>query len=44
MMNLANYLALVNWEMGTYIIGFFFVVCAVLVLVVLKMIFGGKKE
>ncbi len=43
-MTLANNLALVNWEMGTYIIGFFALVCVALIFVVLKMIFGGKKE
>ncbi|MDR9457166.1 MAG: hypothetical protein RI572_07125 [Salegentibacter sp.] len=44
MMTLANNLALVNWELGTYIIGFFVVVCAALIFIVIKMIYGDKKE
>lgn len=43
-MTLANKLALVNWELGTYIIGFFVVVCAALIWIVIKMIYGGKEE
>ncbi|MGY5847639.1 hypothetical protein ACW6QP_09480 [Salegentibacter sp. HM20] len=36
--------ALVNWEMGTYIIAFFFVVCAGLVLIVFNMMNEKKDE
>jgi phosphatidylserine synthase len=42
-MNLISNPALVNWEMGTYIIAFFFVVCAGLVLVVFSMM-NEKKD
>ena len=43
-MTIANNLALVNWEMGTYIIGFFALVSAALIFIVIKMIYGDKKE
>lgn len=41
-MILAEKLALVNWEMGTFLIGIFFVVCAALILIILKMAGKGK--
>lgn len=41
-MVLAEKLALVNWEMGTFLIGMFFVVSALLILLVLKMVNKGK--
>ncbi|WP_255351549.1 hypothetical protein [Salegentibacter sp. Hel_I_6] len=43
-MNILNTIALVNWEMGTFLIGMFFVVCAGLVLIVLNMMNSGKDR
>ncbi|SFF63039.1 hypothetical protein SAMN04488033_102126 [Salegentibacter agarivorans] len=43
-MNLFDTIALVNWELGTFLIAMFFVVCAGLVLIVLNMIGSGNAK
>jgi hypothetical protein len=43
-MKLLDSLALVNWGMGTFLIGVFAVVCIALVLVVLNMMNSDKKK
>ncbi|WP_262894739.1 hypothetical protein [Salegentibacter maritimus] len=43
-MKLLNTIALVNWEMGSFLIAIFGVVCVGLILIVLNMINGGKDK
>jgi hypothetical protein len=43
-MKLLDTIALVNWEMGTFLIAIFAVVCAGLVLIVINMIKSGKDK
>ncbi|SHG41722.1 hypothetical protein SAMN05444483_11184 [Salegentibacter echinorum] len=43
-MTLFDSLALVNWGMGTFLIGIFAVVCIALVLIVLNMMNNDKKK
>jgi len=43
-MTLFNTIALVNWEMGSFLIAVFGVVCIGLILIVLNMINGGKDK
>ncbi|TDN89296.1 hypothetical protein DET49_10641 [Salegentibacter sp. 24] len=43
-MKLLDTIGLVNWEMGSFLIAMFFVVCAGLVLIVLNMINSGNDK
>ncbi|PZX62462.1 hypothetical protein [Salegentibacter mishustinae] len=43
-MKLLNTIALVNWEMGSFLIAIFGVVCAGLILIVFNMINSGKDK
>ncbi|WP_255527994.1 hypothetical protein [Salegentibacter sp. BLCTC] len=43
-MTLLNKIALVNWEMGSFLIAIFGVVCVGLVLIVLKMMNSERKD
>jgi len=43
-MNVSLFLPLVNWGMGTIIIGVFVLVCIILTLVVINMVRSDKKK